>query len=35
MEGNEAKQLSSRKRSLIFICLIVSGVASATLATAF
>lgn len=34
MEGNEAKQLSSRKRSLIFICLIVSGVASATLATA-
>lgn len=34
MEGNEAKPLSSRKRSLIFICLIVSGVASATLATA-
>lgn len=34
MEHNEIKPLTSKKRSLIFVCLVVSGIASSTLATA-
>ena len=34
MENHKSTQLSSQKRTLIFICLVVSGIASSTLATA-
>ncbi|MEF2711609.1 MAG: MDR family MFS transporter [Oscillospiraceae bacterium] len=34
MEHNEIKPVTSKKRSLIFVCLVVSGIASSTLATA-
>ena len=34
MENHKSTQLSSQKRPLIFICLVVSGIASSTLATA-
>lgn len=34
MEHNEIKPLTSKKRSLIFVCLVVSGIATSTLATA-
>ena len=34
MEKNESKQLTPQKRTLIFLCLIVSGIASSTLSTA-
>lgn len=34
MEHNEIKPLTSKKRSLIFVCLVVSGIASSTLVTA-
>lgn len=34
MEHNEIKPLTSKKRSLIFVCLVISGIASSTLATA-
>ncbi len=34
MKNNENVQLSSRKRSMIFLCLVVSGIASSILSTA-
>ena len=34
MENHKSTQLNSQKRTLIFICLVVSGIASSTLATA-
>lgn len=34
MENHKSTQLSSHKRTFIFICLVVSGIASSTLATA-
>lgn len=34
MEKNESKQLTPQKRTLIFLCLVVSGIASSTLSTA-
>ena len=34
MENHKSTQLSSQKRTFIFICLVVSGIASSTLATA-
>ena len=34
MEIDENKELTDRKRAMIFLCLIVSGIASSTLATA-
>lgn len=34
MENEEIQQLPSKKRTMIFVCLIVSGIASSTLATA-
>ena len=34
MENHKSTQLSSQKRTLIFICLVVSGIASSTMATA-
>ena len=34
MEKNESKQFTPQKRTLIFLCLVVSGIASSTLSTA-
>ena len=34
MEKNKTKELTARKRTMIFICLVVSGIASSLLSTA-